>query len=301
METLFFKLLNMSISAGYLVLAVIALRPLLRKTPGYLKCLLWGLVGIRLILPALPQSRLSLIPSAQTQPVGLPSAQLMQGGISAIHNAATPSVTNTAPVAGAASGQILGVVCTWVWIIGVAAMLVYALVSYLRVRSRVRSSIKVGTNLHLCDHIDSAFILGIAKPQIYLPSYLDQTSVEHVLAHENAHIHRGDHLWKPLAFALLAVYWFNPLMWAAYILLCRDIELACDEKVICNLAPEQKKSYSRALLRCSVEKRFITACPLAFGEVAVSSRIKSVLCYKKPTFWIFVAAAAEASCFACAS
>ena len=172
------------------------------------------------------------------------------------------------------------------WLIGLAAMLAYALVSYLRLRRRVRASIPLRENIYVCDEVASPFILGIVRPRIYLPSALDEAQWGSVLSHERAHLARHDHWWKPLGFALLAVYWFNPLLWLAYTLLCRDIELACDERALCGMDAGQIKDYSSALLACSVPRRMIAACPLAFGEVGVGARVKNALRYKKPAFWV---------------
>lgn len=295
MEALFLKLVNMSITASYLVLAVILFRILLKKAPKYIRCILWGLVGLRLILPFSIESVLSLIPSTEPLPEEFLYAATPQvnTGIAAVNNAVNPVIAESlTPIEPASANptQIWSFIFARVWLIGVIAMALYALISYLLLRRRVRVSIKIGKNLRLCDHIGTPFILGMIRPQIYLPSSLDQKTADHVLAHEYAHLKRKDHWWKPLGFVLLSVYWFNPVLWLAYILLCRDIEMACDEKVVKSLDTSHKKEYSEALLRCSVPRRMITACPLAFGEVGVKSRIKSVLHYKKPAFWIIVVA-----------
>lgn len=295
MEALFLKLVNMSITASYLVLPVLLFRVLLKKASKSIRCVLWGLVGLRLVFPFSIESVLSLIPSAEPLPEEFLYAATPQvnTGIAALNNAINPMIAESlTPVdmASANHTQIWSFIFARVWLIGVIAMAVYALTSDVVLRRRVRVSIKVGQNLHLCDHIGTPFILGIGKPQIYLPSDLDPKTADHVLAHEYAHIQRKDHWWKPLGFALLSVYWFNPVLWLAYILLCRDIEMACDEKVIKDLDTSHKKEYSEALLRCSVSHKRIAACPLAFGEVGVKSRIKSVLRYKKPAFWIILLA-----------
>ena len=295
MEALFLKLVNMSITASYLVLPVLLFRVLLKKAPKSIRCVLWGLVGLRLVFPFSIESVLSLIPSAEPLPEEFLYAATPQvnTGIAALNNAINPMIAESlTPVdmASANPSQIWSFIFARVWLIGVIAMAVYALISDVVLRRRVRVSIKVGQNLHLCDHIGTPFILGIGKPQIYLPSDLDPKTADHVLAHEYAHIQRKDHWWKPLGFALLSVYWFNPVLWLAYILLCRDIEMACDEKVVKDLDTSRKKEYSEALLRCSVSHKRIAACPLAFGEVGVKSRIKSVLRYKKPAFWIILLA-----------
>lgn len=295
MEALFLKILNMSISAGWLVLAVVVLRFLLQKAPKYIRCILWGLVALRLICPFTVESVLSLIPSAETLPEEFLYAArpAIDSGIQSFNSVVNPIVSEVLapePLASANPTQILSFIVARLWVIGIAAMLLYALISYLRLRFRVRISLPLQHRVFLCDGIDTPFILGILRPRIYLPSAMDGEQQEFVIAHEQAHLRRKDHWWKPLGFALLAVYWFNPLMWVAYILLCRDIELACDERVIREMDCESKKAYSEALLRCSLPRRSIAACPLAFGEVGIKSRIRAVLHYKKPAFWLIILA-----------
>jgi len=295
-ESVFLKLLNMSIAAGWFVLAVVALRFLLKKAPKTIRCVLWALVGIRLICPFSFESALSLIPSAETVSPGIlySQAPMIHTGIGSLNRAVNPIISESlAPTASASVNplQVMTITASIVWITGVAILLTYAAISYLRLRRRVSMAIRMRDNLWLCDQVSSPFILGFFKPHIYLPSDMDERHLAHVVAHENAHIRRHDHWWKLIGFTLLTVYWFNPLMWLAYILLCRDIELACDEKVVKEMGTAGKKAYSEALLSCSVTQRMITACPLAFGEVGVKERIRNVLNYKKPAFWIIVAAA----------
>ena len=295
MEAVFLKLVNMSLTASWLVLAVMILRILLKNAPKYIRVILWGFVGVRLVFPFSLESMFSVVPSSEPLPEEFLYAATPQinTGIPVINNAINPVITQTmAPAAGASANptQVWSFIFSQIWILGLVLMVLYAAVSYFLVYRRVAASIRIGENLRLCDHIESPFILGIFKPQIYLPSELDPKTADLVLAHEYAHLKRKDHWWKPLGFALLCVYWFNPVMWLAYILLCRDIELACDEKVVQELGADDKKAYSSALLRCSVNRKMIAACPLAFGEVGVKDRIKSVLHYKKPAFWVIVAA-----------
>lgn len=295
METVFLHLLNMSITAGWIALAVIILRLLLKKAPKWITVLLWGLVGLRLIFPFSIESVLSLIPSAETVPPEIIYAQEPQihTGVEFFNSSVNPVISESlAPEAGASVNpvQIILFVATIIWLAGVAGMLIYTLVSYLRLKSKVKISMPIDKNIYICDSINTPFILGVIKPKIYLPSTLSSTEQEYVLSHEKAHLKRRDHLIKPLGFLLLSVYWFNPLLWVAYVLLCRDIETACDEKVIKDMELQQKKEYSTALLNCSVPRRMIAACPLAFGEVSVKQRIKTVLNYKKPAFWITIVA-----------
>ena len=325
MDAIFLKLLNMSITAGWLVLAILLLRLALHKAPRAIVCLLWALVGLRLMIPFSFESAFSLIPSTETIPQDIletatPSVQtgipvLNQAVNGALADTFTPSVgrppvyigtetpsqsaiqsviqpgTQTASPAESLSLEQFTHIAAVVWMIGMAGMLGYAAFSYLRLRRQVAASIPTEDGLWLCDDIDTPFILGFFRPRIYLPSSLKESQRTHVVAHERAHLRRRDHWWKPLGYVLLAVYWFNPLLWVAYILLCRDIEVACDEKVIRDMNTEEKKSYSMALLESSMPRKMIAACPLAFGEVNVKTRIRSVLHYKKPAFWLALAAA----------
>ena len=292
MSGIFLKLLNLSISASWLVLVVLALRLVLKRAPKWVNVLLWGMVALRLMLPFSIESALSLIPSAETlspEVVQFDPAPTITSGVTIIDNAVNPSLSESfaaAPLASVNPLYVWTYLAGWVWLLGLAAMLAYALVSYLRLRRRVSASIRLRENVYVCDDIASPFILGIVRPRIYLPSALDEAQRGSVLSHERAHLARRDHWWKPLGFALLAVYWFNPLLWLAYTLLCRDIELACDERVLRGMDAGQVKDYSSALLACSVPRRMLAACPLAFGEVGVGARVKNALRYKKPAFWV---------------
>ena len=298
MSVIFLKLLNLSISASWLVLVVLVLRLVLKRAPKWVDVLLWGMVALRLMLPFSIESALSLIPSAETlspEVVQFDPAPTITSGVELIDNAVNPSLSESfaaAPLASVNPLYVWTYLAGWVWLIGLAAMLLYALVSYLRLRRRVSASIPLRENIYVCDEVPSPFILGIVRPRIYLPSALDEAQRGSVLSHERAHLARRDHWWKPLGFALLAVYWFNPLLWLAYTLLCRDIELACDERVLCGMDAGQVKDYSSALLACSVPRRMLAACPLAFGEVGVGARVKNALRYKKPAFWVVAASVA---------
>ena len=298
MSGIFLKLLNLSISASWLVLVVLALRLVLKRAPKWVNVLLWGMVALRLMLPFSIESALSLIPSAETvspEVVQFDPAPTITSGVTIIDNAVNPSLSESfaaAPLASVNPLYVWTYLAGWVWLIGLAAMLLYALVSYLRLRRCVRASIPLRENIYVCDEVPSPFILGIVHPRIYLPSALDEAQRGSVLSHERAHLARRDHWWKPLGFALLAVYWFNPLLWLAYTLLCRDIELACDERVLRGMDAGQVKDYSSALLACSVPRRMLAACPLAFGEVGVGERVKNALRYKKPAFWVVAASVA---------
>lgn len=296
MEFLFLKILNMSITAGYLVLAVIALRFILKKAPKSIRCIMWAMVGVRLICPFNLESSISLIPSAETIPSSIinSSVPTIQSGIPALNSAVNSVVSGAlTPQVGASANpiQIITFVACVVWLIGIAGMLIYTLISYLRIYKKVREAVPMEDNIWIGDQIDAPFIFGIFRPRIYLPASMNQADMQYVISHENAHIKRRDYIWKPLAFLLLTVYWFNPILWLAYVLLCRDIEFACDEKVMNSLAGDTvKKDYSNALINCSVTHKMVLACPIAFGEVGVKGRIKNVLNYKKPAFWLIIVA-----------
>ena len=298
MAAVFLKLLNLSISASWLVLAVLVLRLVSKRSPKWMNVLLWGIVALRLVLPFSIESALSLIPSAETvSPVAVQSAPAptITSGVSVIDNAVNPSLSEHFAAVPTASVNPLYVwteIAGWVWLIGLGAMLLYALASYLRLRRRVSVSLPIQDNIYLCDAISSPFILGVVKPHIYLPSGLDEVQWQNVLSHERAHLARRDHWWKPLGFVLLTVYWFNPVLWLAYTLLCRDIELACDERVIRTMDESAVKTYSTVLLACSMPRKAVITCPLAFGEVGVKERVKNALHYKKPAFWVVAASVA---------
>lgn len=298
MAAVFLKLLNLSISASWLVLVVLVLRFVWKRSPKWMNVLLWGIVALRLVLPFSIESALSLIPSAETvspAAVQFDPAPTITSGVSVIDNAVNPSLSEHFAAVPTASVNPLYVwteIAGWVWLIGLGAMLLYALVSYLRLRRRVSVSLPIRDRIYLCDAISSPFILGVVKPRIYLPSGLDEVQRQNVLAHERAHLARRDHWWKPLGFALLAVYWFNPVLWLAYALLCRDIELACDERVIRTMDESAVKTYSTVLLACSMPRKAVITCPLAFGEVGVKERVRNALHYKKPAFWVVAASVA---------
>ena len=293
MEGVFLKLLNMSITASWIVVAVMLLRLILKRAPKAVFCIMWIAVAVRLIFPISLESMLSLIPSAETAPSDMiysPSPSI-QSGIPIIDSALNPVISeyltpnlyeSINPM------QVLNAVASVVWVAGVIAMLIYTAISYIRVKISVREAVPFKDGAFLCDGLSTPFILGIIRPKIYIPSDMEEKDIEYVMAHEKAHLRRKDHLWKPFGFLLLAVYWFNPVLWVAYVFLCRDIEAACDEKVIKEMGSEIKKSYSEALINCSAPRRSLAACPLAFGETGVKGRIKMILNYKKPAFWVII-------------
>ena len=310
MTGIFLRIAEMSLSASWIVLAVIAARLVLKKAPKWMMCALWALVALRLVCPFTPESALSLIPELDfSQEVSSSARDSGDEEILAVYSRSPETVPagETGNMTGFgvitdSNGNVLLVkdlqkaeveaernlsqIFSTLWLIGIGILAAYAAISYLRIRKKVSASIDLGTGVYICDYIDTPFILGILKPKIYLSSAMDPADAAYVLAHERAHLKRKDHWWKPLGFALLCLHWFNPLLWLAYILLCQDIELACDERVVKDMGSQEKKDYSDALLKCSVPRHMIAACPLAFGEVGVKQRVKSVLHYKKPGFWI---------------
>ena len=306
MEAVFLSLVNRSITAGWLVLAVLVLRLLLRRAPKSMLCAMWGLVALRLLCPVSIESPLSLIPAAKTLPeTALTAAQPeIYSGVAVIDRVVNPVLTNTlaaAPGESVNHAQVLAGVLPWIWLLGMVGMLGYALFTTLRLRRRVSTAVRLEQGVKQSEYVKTPFVLGLIHPTIYLPFHMESADAVHVLAHERAHIRRGDPWWKALGFVLLTVCWFHPLMWVAYFFLCRDIEAACDETVIRGFSREERQGYAEALLRLSVAVPALHGCPLAFGEVGVKARIKGVINYKKPGFWIVtvavLAAIVVAVCF----
>ena len=307
MTNLFLTLFNKSIPACFLILAVMLLRLLFKKAPKALFPVLWAFVGLRLALPFLPESRLSVIPSPETlsyETVRYAAHPTVQTGIYAVNSAVNPTLGKVfeTPAGGSVSPlYVLTSVMGAIWVIGVIVMLFYAFFCYFHLKNRLKTAVLFRDNLYQSEAVTSPFVLGFIRPRIYLPFTLAEKDLDAVVAHEKAHIARGDVLWKLLGYLFLCVYWFNPLVWLAYILFCRDIEFACDERVIGQLAIEERAAYSEALLAASMPKARIAACALAFGEGNVKERIKRVLSYKKPAFWVILiavlACAALAVCF----
>ncbi|MBQ9764881.1 MAG: hypothetical protein IJW18_01630 [Lachnospiraceae bacterium] len=312
MTEFFLSIINMSISASWLILAVLILRFASRKAPKWVNVLLWGIVALRLICPLTIESPVSLIPKSVGN--GALVSEWMDtyvGEVSIIHDDSMhyeAAVTaGREPISDGNGGHYVVTkydqlgepstirnsimpVLSIIWITGMVSLILYTTISYIKLRRKVATAVLYTNNVFQSENVVSPFVLGVLRPRIYIPFKLEGQDLEHVVAHERAHIQRRDHWWKPLGFLLLTIHWFNPLMWLAYILLCRDIELACDEKVIKKLDNEQRANYTQALVTCSVNRKVIAACPLAFGEVGVKDRVKSVMNYKKPAFWIIVLA-----------
>ena len=295
MAELFLKVVNMSISATWMVLIVLVVRVFLKKAPKWISILLWALVGLRLICPFSFESMFSLIPSSETvrPEIMVDPAPSIQTGVAFLDNAVNPIILQTFATAPSASVNPLQIVIPVVanlWLLGIAALVLYTAVSYFRLKLRLREATLYKENIYQSENIPAPFVLGFLKPLIYLPYNMTVLDMQHVIAHEQAHIQRKDYLWKPMGFFILSIHWFNPVMWLAYAIFCRDIEMCCDEKVVRSLLPEQRADYSTALLTCGSGRRRIAPCPLAFGEASIKGRIKAVLQYKKPALWILIAA-----------
>ncbi len=325
MTSVFLYFFNLSVSAGWMLPAILLLRLCLKKAPRWITCVLWGLVALRLLLPFSIESPISLIPSAQTvvrtdevdgtvpvvdsglSVVDKPLNEWLQVPVespnleshpspngnagSAFETPIIPDAENTAVshMPTMSRAEFILNIAAYVWLVGIGLMLLYELFSVLRVRRRVLDAVRLYDNIWQSDRVSSPFIFGLFRPRIYIPYGLEELILEQVLAHECAHLRRRDHWIKPFAFTLLAVYWYNPLLWMGYVLLCRDIEVACDQRVVRDLSESSRRQYAAALLQCGVERRSITACPLAFGEVSIKQRIKSVFSYRKPLLWVVIA------------
>lgn len=323
MSRIFSGVLQMSIAAAWMIPVVMVLRLLLKRAPKWVNLVLWGLVGLRLVCPFVPESRFSLMPKLPIlsgylygNMIGNPAgnafrADTLQTGTNFSNNISQVALDGSMGAAGSGMGGAFGITGSGIgafvagvwriperllsafsilWLAGVILFTGYAVYSYARVRRQVAEAMWLRENLWICDEVKSPFILGLRKPKIYLSSSMDEVLYPYVIAHEQAHLKRGDQWWKPLGFLILAIHWFQPFVWVAYLLFCNDLELACDESAVKKLNPQERKDYSYALLSCSMQRRLVTVCPLAFGEVGVKKRVKEILNYKKPTFWVVLAA-----------
>ena len=295
MDDVFLKLVNLSISASWLILAVLVLRVVLKKAPKWVMPLLWGVVALRLVCPFSIESALSLIPSAETIPSEIVTETrepvlYEQATLDIVTNPTLPSAAEVPVGVSRQQAQVDFNIYSVLWLAGMAALLVHALMSAGKLKKKLATAILLRDNIYESEFVDSPFVFGVIKPKIYLPMHMDEGTAAHVIAHERAHLARCDHWWKVLGYLVLALHWFNPLVWVAYILFCRDIELACDEKVVKGLDGAARADYSQALLSCAAPKRAVAACPLAFGEGNIKTRVKSALHYKKPAFWVAAAA-----------
>ena len=325
MSRIFSDVLQMSIVAAWMIPIVMVFRLLLKRAPKWVNLVLWGLVGLRLVCPFVPESRFSLMPKLPIlsgylygNMIGNPAgnafrADTLQTGTNFSNNISQVALDGSMGAAGSGMGGAFGITGSGIgafvagvwriperllsafsilWLAGVILFTGYAVYSYARVRRQVAEAMWLRENLWICDEVKSPFILGLRKPKIYLSSSMDEVLYPYVIAHEQAHLKRGDQWWKPLGFLILAIHWFQPFVWVAYLLFCNDLELACDESAVKKLNPQERKDYSYALLSCSMQRRLVTVCPLAFGEVGVKKRVKEILNYKKPTFWVVLAAVA---------
>ena len=295
MDDVFLKLVNLSISASWLILAVLVLRVVLKKAPKWVMPLLWGVVALRLVCLFSIESALSLIPSAETIPSEIVTETrepvlYEQATLDIVTNPTLPSAAEVPVGVSRQQAQVDFNIYSILWLAGMAALLVHALVSAGKLKRKLATAILLRDNIYESEFVDSPFVFGVVKPNIYLPMHMDEGTAAYVIAHECAHLARRDHWWKVLGYLVLALHWFNPLVWVAYILFCRDIELACDEKVVRGLDGAARADYSQALLSCAAPKRAVAACPLAFGEGNIKTRVKSALHYKKPAFWVAAAA-----------
>ena len=295
MDDVFLKLVNLSISASWLILAVLVLRVVLKKAPKWVMPLLWGVVALRLVCLFSIESALSLIPSAETIPSEIETETrepvlYEQATLDIVTNPTLPSAAEVPVGVSRQQAQVDFNIYSVLWLAGMAALLVHALVSAGKLKRKLATAILLRDNIYESEFVDSPFVFGVVKPNIYLPMHMDEGTAAYVIAHECAHLARRDHWWKVLGYLVLALHWFNPLVWVAYILFCRDIELACDEKVVKGLDGAARADYSQALLSCAAPKRAVAACPLAFGEGNIKTRVKSALHYKKPAFWVAAAA-----------
>ncbi len=302
MGDIFLKLLNMSITAGWFILAVLCIRLIFRRIPKWVNCFLWGAVAIRLLCPFSIESPFSLLPSAEP----VKSSTMVEGEIQSyipsidshltiVENTINPMLTETFTYnesESVAPLQIVTYAAGIIWVCGMILLIIFAIVSMIRLHKLVREGICARDNIYICDAVKSPFILGIVRPRVYLSSALSEKEMNYIIAHEAAHLKRKDHWWKPLGYLLLCIYWFQPLCWAAYAMLCKDIELACDEKAAKDMAFHEKKEYSKILLSCTKQRSLVMACPLAFGEVGIKERVKAVLNYKKSSLWVIIAALA---------
>lgn len=298
---LFIILLDLSYGATWIAFAVFLLRAVLKKSPIAQRLFLWLFVAIRLILPFyLPFNFISIVPNLTVVPLNITETEVpaIDTGLKAVNSIVNPIIEkNFTPVPGDNVNpmQVVITVGIVVWLVGVAAMLLYAVISWLMLRLRIKEATLLKENIFICDRIATPFVAGLLKPKIYLPSNLSNSDIECVTAHEKSHMKRGDHLWKLFGYLLLCIYWFNPVMWLAYKFFCKDIELACDAKAIKNTTPLYRKFYAQKLVAFSSKKQNVFACPLAFCETAVESRVKSVLNYKKPK--LFFALVGVVICF----
>lgn len=287
MNGLFREVLNMSAAGSWIIGAVVLLRLVLKKSPRWAVCLLWALAAVRLVCPFSIESPASLIPDSggisQTIITGNHYDIQMDTDSLDVPLNVYPGDDSNGGAAGQAGSSTNGL--PLIWIAGMVLLSVHATISFLGLRRKLATAVRMKDNIYRSERVDSPFVLGLFRPRIYLPFGMEPEAMDHVLSHENAHIARRDHWWKPLGYAVVILHWFNPAVWLGYVLFCRDLELACDERVVRPMDGPARAAYSQALLRCSIRKQTVGACPLAFGEVGVKARIRSILHYRRPAFW----------------
>lgn len=275
MQNLFYSIIDISVASVWLILAVVILRAVLQKAPKWIRNIMWSLVAVRLVFPFKIESKIGVVPQLDINEIGTPK-------ITATETPPTAAITEAPVITATPSGVSVAEILSIVWLVGIAAMMVYLIISYVKLKKRVDISIILDSRYRICDSIQTPFIFGVIKPKVYLPSVIGEEQLQYVIEHENSHLMRGDHIWKLLGFILLSVHWFNPFVWLAYFLFCKDIELSCDERVISGKDADYKRQYSAALLACSAPQKAFSTCPVAFGEISVKSRIANVVKYKKP-------------------
>lgn len=279
MRAIFLSVLNLSVQASFLIMAVLLLRIMLKNSPKWVRYILWAIVMVRLLVPFSFESKLSVLPNAQ---------QIDSTSVSSTSYVMPAPVAVTTDTKVTAPSYDIMTILSCVWALGVVVMLCYMMFSFYRVHRMVRESVKLRDNIYICDHVESPFVLGILNPKIYLNSALGRRESNYIVAHEQTHIRHLDNIWKPLGFFTLCLYWFNPLVWISYFLFVKDVELFCDESVVKTLSKTGKKKYSSVLLSCSASRVTVSACPLAFAENGVKNRVKNILRYKKPTLCVVV-------------
>lgn len=286
MKDLFAGILSVSISGSLLICLALLIRYIFKKAPKALICVLWLVVFLRMVLPFQLETPWALRPelpviTGQDTQLFIDAEPVTEGDIPAIIPQHVFEGTYSTVV------DYLAIV-TILWMVGVCAIGIYTLISYLRLKFWVREAMRKEKGVLVSANVETAFLLGYIRPKIYMPANIPEEESKLVIAHERAHVKRGDHWLKLLAFVCLMLHWFNPLMWLAYALLCKDIEDACDEKVVRQLDTDQRKTYSAALLACGKKSRKVFGCPVAFGEISIKTRILNILNYRKPAAWLSV-------------
>lgn len=296
MTNVFIAILNMSFIASFVALGVILIRIPLKKAPKVFSYALWAVLLFKLLCPFTIETALSLFPvNAEPVPHNIIYSQTpsIDSGIPFVDNSINRAITNTVPPVNPAVTvnpmQSILLVLSLIWLAGIAILLLYALVSYFRLKYRLRMAIPVQKNIYETDRIKTAFVMGFISPKVYVPGHLSEQEMDYILMHEQTHIRRRDYLIKPLAFIAVCIHWFNPIIWFSYYLAMGDMELSCDESVLKHYGSDIRRNYSNSLLSLSAKQSGLMS-PLAFCEKGVKGRIKNVLNYKKPALWVSIMA-----------